>query len=114
MTPKDLDEVVSRETTSSKSFGVISLGTGNDGAKATGEGPNVCQAPSCSVKGLSPPNQGIVIDAFRPAWASCTPGTVPCALIKAVIRLNASACSSDQIPRSPREILPSGATAVAS
>jgi len=42
---------------------------GNDGAKATGEGPNICQAPSCSVKGLSP-NEGIVTDAFRPAWAS--------------------------------------------
>jgi hypothetical protein len=47
------------------------------------EGAIVSQ-PSSPVMG-SPPSQGRVVDAFRPAWASWMPGTLPRSRIEDVI-----------------------------
>ena len=47
-------------------------------------GPSGIQPPACGARG-PPPSLGAAVDAFRPAWASCTAGTAPCSLRKEVI-----------------------------
>ena len=52
--------------------------------------------------------------ALRPAWASWIPGTLPWSLRKAVMRERKGMWSSEQMPRSPGVMRPSGETAAAS
>ncbi len=57
---------------------------------------------------------GSAVVLLRPAWASWIPAFAPAALTCCAIRCNPSICASDQIPRSPAEMRPSGVTALAS
>lgn len=76
-------------------------------------GATGCQPPSASGTYRSE-SQGLSIDVLRPAWASWMAGTAPCALMAAVMRVNASCWRSFHRPRSQGVMRPSGRTAVAS
>src|ERR1700704_4044073 len=71
------------------------------------------QAPS-SGESFSEPTHGFCVLPFRPACASCMPGTHPWLFRKCVIRARNSMCASLQIPKSSGLMRPSGVTAVAS
>jgi hypothetical protein len=60
------------------------------------------------------PNQGRCMPALRPAWASWTPAAAPWPFTKAAMRASGAMWLSDQMPRSPWVMRPSGSTAVAS
>src|ERR1035437_782101 len=91
----------------------ISFGEGKLSVKCNGLGENVCHPPS-SFRTSPVPFHGEYVDPFLPACANCIPGMQFCKMIKSVIFLYASACTSLHIPASSGEILPSGDTAVAS
>ena len=56
------------------SAAVSSRGTGACASKARAEGAEGIQPPVSAASG-APPRQGTSVEALRPAWASCMPGT---------------------------------------
>src|SRR5262245_30692622 len=76
-------------------------------------GPTGVQPPSAAAMPRMPSHGGVVL-AFRPACASCMPGTAPWLRTNLVMRARLSTCASSQMPRSRGLIRPSGVTAVAS
>ena len=103
-------------TKSARTFAIPSSSSAT-GAPSPGNawsvGPTGVQPPSDG--GTDPrPSHGRRALALRPACASWTPASAPCAWTNATIRDHAAACSSFQIPVSCGLIRPSGLTAVAS
>ena len=88
-------------------------GTCQPSANAIGLGPDDLPAPlrGGMARGGS---HGRFRLAFRPACASCMPGTAPCAATNCAIRASISTWRSSQMPRSCGLMRPRGSIAVAS
>ena len=89
-------------------------GTCQPSSKESALGPKTGDQPPSAAVATPPPSHGRLVEAFRPAWASWTAGTEPCAERKDAIRASGAAWASSQRPRSCGLIRPSGDTAVAS